>query len=313
MMTFRRSIETTLIILTFVCGTALVQRQKAFAEGGCQAAFGGAARCTSASEPGDGLPKSTRPTGASPAAEYVEEATNCGAQEVALRRTPWAGNPGCRNVSALCPVAPGSPVDPTKQIHVVQVFDRQTNQFIRNDVDCNFSVGPPMPSMAAIKAEATKYAPRPKTASGGTRYLVNAAVVFYATPPAGLTDLVNVAIPRFTLSGHTFDVRLSLVKSVWFWGDGGSDEIDASGGHAFGTPYDDGHPCESSSSCTDYIAHVYRAPGNFTVTASARWAATYALDGSAQQVPIPGELLTTDPTGRTVAVHEAHSVLVAPN
>jgi hypothetical protein len=207
----------------------------------------------------------------------------------------------------------GTAADPTKETVVTDVLDPVTGEPVLTTIDCDAEVGPPIPSMAAIKAEATKYAPRPRTASGGTRYLVNAAVVFYATPPTGLADLGKVTIPRFALGGHTFDVHLTMVKSSWSWGDGGSDSFAAGGGHSLGTPYDDGHPCESSTSCPDYIAHVFRSPGTFTVTASARWSATYALDGSAQQLPIPGELLTADPTGRTVTVHEAHSELVAPD
>jgi hypothetical protein len=276
---------------------------------GCQRIGLGNIRCDHSDGGGSYLAR----VGVKAATEYVKEAMNCGPRQVALSSTPWTGNPACRNFEEWCPLAPGTPVDPTKQIRVEQFFDSRTKQFLRTDINCDFVAGPPMPSMAAIKAEATKYAPRPRTASGGTRYLVNAAVVFYATPPAGLADLGNVTIPRFTLSGHTFDVHLTMVKSSWSWGDGGSDSFAAGGGNSLGTPYDDGHPCESSTSCPDYIAHVFRSPGTFTVTASARWSGTYSVDGNAQRVPIPGELVSADPTGRTVAVHEAHSVLVAPN
>jgi hypothetical protein len=252
------------------------------------------------------------PDAAESSTGLVVREMSCGPRQSAEAVNALPSDSECGAYMNWCTLRPGDKQDLSKETKVTTYTALDTGAPLRTDIDCDSAVGPPMPSAAEIKAEATKYAPHPRTASGGTQYLINAAVVFYATPPAGLTDLTKVSIPRFTLSGHTFDVRLTLTKAVWTWGDGTSATFDASDGHVLGTPYDESHPCESASSCHNYVAHTFTAPGTFTVTSAAHWSGTYALDGSAQQIPIPGDLFTADQAGRVVQVHEAHSVLVAP-
>jgi hypothetical protein len=245
--------------------------------------------------------------------EYVTAVLSCGPRRKHFDDAQVIGNLGCLNYLVWCPLAPGATVDPTKQIVVYQIYNAVTKAYVRTDIACDTPTGSALPSVAAIRAEATRHAPQPTAASGGTRYLINSAVVFYMRPTHGASNLTDTTIPRFTLGGHTFDVRLHLTESTWTWGDGRTDSYSESqGADPLGRAYDDAVACESRTVCSRYIAHPFESPGRFTITVQAHWTGTFALDGDTRQIPIPGDIYRSDPVGRTITVHEARSVLVAP-
>jgi hypothetical protein len=258
-------------------------------------------------------PVEPRSSGLITNSEFLTKSLDCGTRGAPVLSAPTDADGGCRSGIVWCTLPPGQTIDPTKRIVVDQIYNATTRILIRTDINCDAAVGPPMPSIAAIKAEAAKRAPRPHTASGGTNYLVNGAVVFYATPPAATASLADVRIPLFNLSGHTFDIHLTLTKTVWTWGDDTSTSYTSGSGHPLGIPYSDSVPCESHAACSSYISHAYAVPGTFTVTAEAHWTGSYALDRNSQPIPIPGDLFVVDPVGRTVSIQQAHAELVAPS
>ncbi|MDQ1752848.1 MAG: hypothetical protein QOE71_3904 [Pseudonocardiales bacterium] len=246
--------------------------------------------------------------------EYVTDVLSCGPRRKHFDDAQVIGNLGCLNYLLWCPLAPGAAVDPTKQIVAYQVYNAGTKAYVRTDIACDTPTGSALPNIAAIRAEAIRHAPQPTAASGGTRYLINSAVVFYLRPAQGASILADTTIPRFTLGGHTFDVRLHLTESTWTWGDGRTDSYSESqGADPLGRAYDDAVACESRTVCSRYIAHPFESPGRFTITVQAHWTGTFALDGGTRQIPIPGDIYRSDPLGRTITVYEARSVLVAPD
>ena len=42
------------------------------------------------------------------------------------------------------------------------------------------------------------------------------------------------------------------------------------------------------------------------------WHVTVTVDGTGQNIPITGDVYRSDPTGKTITLHQAHAILV-PN
>jgi hypothetical protein len=241
--------------------------------------------------------------------ELVTTTLSCGPRRKQFDDTQYAVNAGCLNYLAWCPLAPGKPVDPTHEIVVYIVSNAATKQYVRTDLACDVPVGAAIPSIAAIKDEITKKAPLPRATAGGSSYVVNAAVVFYLT--SALPNVSDVTIPKFALGGHSFTARLHLTTTIWTWGDGDNSTFTAAGADDLtGHPYTDGWPCESARECSAYISHVYDQTGRFVVTVEAHWSGTFTLDGSAVNIPIPGDIYRADDPGAQITVRAADSVLV---
>jgi hypothetical protein len=246
--------------------------------------------------------------------EYIGQSLACGPRRKRFDDAQFTGDAGCANYLIWCPLAPGAGIDAAHQIVAYQVFDTATRTLLRIDIGCDVPTGAGLPPIAAIKAEATRRAPHPHTTAGGTQYLINAAIVFYATPPAGIPSLSDLTIPRFSLAGHAFSIRLHLTHTSWDWADTTTSSYPQPGttSTALGRPYDDSTPCENTTHCAHYISHPYRHPGTYTIHAQTHWSATYTLDNHPQQIPIPGDIHQTDPTGHTITTHQAHSQLIPP-
>jgi hypothetical protein len=250
--------------------------------------------------------------GAKAGTEYVNDTLSCGPRNKPLSLAPGAAAPGCPGILRMCALKPGQRADPNTQIMIYDIYDTTTREIIRADIDCDAPTDA-QPGIAAIKAEATKRAPKPRTTTRGTRYLINAAIVFYITPPKGLSQLTDLTIGPFTLRGHKLTIRLHLTQSTWTWGDDTTDTYrETNGDNPVGKHYTDDTPCESNTKCSHYIAHPYTKPGTYTIHAQTHWTGTYTLDRSTKQIPIPGDISTTDPTGRTITTHEVHAVLITP-
>jgi hypothetical protein len=300
------------MVILLYCASTLASVQiasyKAMADSTCSSSVWGGYSCHSAVGPVG--PISSGVLGGS---EYISDIRQCGPRRVRFTDAQFVGDPGCKNYLIWCPLAPGATLDPTKQIVVYQIFDTATKAFLRTDISCDVPTGVSLPSMAAIKAEITKHAPVPTARSGGQNYLVNSAIVFYATPPPGTPSLSDFTVPDFTLAGYNFHVRLHLEQTRWTWGDGHTDNFTAVGTDALGQPYSDRIPCESRTNCSRYISHSYRETGRFTITVEAHWTGTFTINANAQHVPIPGDIYRTDTAGRTITVRQARSILVAPS
>ena len=147
------------------------------------------------------------------------------------------------------------------------------------------------------------------TLAGGTDYLVRAAVVFHMTGPGG-RPVADVTIPHIPLGAYHLTAELSLAKTVWRWGDSSSTTVTV--GNLAGQPYTDRIPCESATQCRRYISHVYAGPGRRTVIVQAFWHVTVTVDGTGQKIPVNGDVYRSDPTGKTITLHQARAVLV-PN
>jgi hypothetical protein len=301
---------STLLIAIQVCtvGLAPVARAK----NPCAGRLGGALRCQVVTGPIGPISP-----GVLGGTEYVSDPLECGPRRVKFGDAHFAGDDSCREYLSWCPLD-GAQIDSTKEIVVYHVYDAKTNAFKRIDIGCDVPVGAKMPSIAAIKQEVTKYAPEPRATAGGTRYLMSAAIVFYALPSAqnaAVPTLTDIAIPKFDLGGHTFTAQLHLQKMVWSWGDGSPPEkfTADNGGDLVGQPYDDHSPCESDTVCSKYISHVFTRPGTHKVTTEAHWTATFTLDGAADRMVVPGDIFKNDTAGRTVTILQARSVLVAPS
>ena len=270
----------------------------------CVGAANSAAASSSTSEEGStGDPK------------IVSRTLDCGPRQASVSAGLFASDPRCATYLSWCGVGPDRPSEPN--LHVVATFSGPTDPW---QVVCDTPVAPALPSVAVIRAEAVRRAPKLRAATGGTSYLINAAVVFYLTPPAGSPtgaatgdatgaagDPGDVTIPPFTLAGHTFTIRLHLTSTDWNWGDGTSTSYTTD---PAGQPYRPDQPCATLTDCPGYLAHTYTQPGRYTATATAHWNADYTLDGDPQPVPIPGELTTTS-TPRTITTRQAHAELVA--
>ena len=122
--------------------------------------------------------------------------------------------------------------------------------------------------------------------------------------------VTDVTIPNIPLGGYHLTAKLSLAKTVWRWGDGTNSVI--STGSLTGHPYTDQTPCESATECHHYISHVYTSPADRTVTVQAFWHVTVTVDGTGQDIPITGDVFRSDPTGKTITLHQARAILV-PN
>jgi hypothetical protein len=200
---------------------------------------------------------------------------------------------------------------PNSQVVVYNIYDAASNTFLRTDIACNVGPGQPgntLPSITTITAEATKRAPHPHTTTDGTHYLLNTAIVFYAQPPTPTTNLTNPTIAAFTLAGHTFTIHLHLHHTTWTWNDHTPDTTTTD--NPLGHPYTHTDPCEDNTHCSHYISHTYTHPGTYTPTSHTHYTATYTLDNNPQQQPIPGYITTTDPTGRTITIQQAHAILI---
>ncbi|MGI8677161.1 MAG: hypothetical protein ACR2LX_00450, partial [Jatrophihabitans sp.] len=102
--------------------------------------------------------------------------------------------------------------------------------------------------------------------------LVNIETVMWAEAPASRT------LPAVTLLGRTVVISLKLDSVAWDYGDGASDPNGPPG-----KPYDaTNDPCRLRQ-CTDYDGHTYLRTGPVTVTAVARWRASFTIDGGAPQ------------------------------
>jgi hypothetical protein len=226
---------------------------------------------------------------------------SCGPRRKAFEDALFAGEDDCRNALRWCPLAAGAAVDPTAEVVLYRVFNTRTGLQVRIEIACDVPVGAKMPSMAAIKDEVTKRAPKSDAGVGGTDFIVNVAVVFYA-----LTD-PDANIPAFPLGGRSLTAKLHATKTVWNWGDGTTSTFDS-----VGRKYEDEIPCESLTVCSSYIAHSFSTPGFRRVSVEVHWDATVSIDGG-PQIAVPGEIIS--PAGATapVAMRQAHSVLVAPS
>ena len=149
----------------------------------------------------------------------------------------------------------------------------------------------------------------PVTLAGGTDYLVHAAIVFYMTGPNS-QPVTSVTIRHVPLGGYNLTAKLTLAKTVWRWGDGMTTTVTT--GNLTGQPYTDQIPCESATECRRYISHVYATPADRTVTVQAFWHVAVTVDDTGQDIPINGDVYRSDPTGKTITVHQAHAILV-PN
>jgi hypothetical protein len=306
-----RTRARTLPLLILMCGAFIAVAPAATAKDRCKAKLGDLL-CQVVTGPiGPVSP------GVLGGTEHVSDPLECGPRRVKFGDAHFAGDDSCREYLRWCPLA-GAHIDETKEIVVYHVYDAKTNAFKRIDIGCDVPVGARMPSIAAIKQEVTKYAPEPRATAGGNRYLMNAAIVFYALPSAqtaAVPTLTDIAIPRFDLGGHTFTAQLHVQRTAWNWGDGSqSAEFTAgNGGDLVGKPFDDRlAPCESDTVCSKYISHVFTRPGTHTVTVEAHWSATFTIDGAADQIVVPGDIFKDDTAGRVVTIVRAHSVLVAP-
>jgi hypothetical protein len=240
--------------------------------------------------------------------EWVDS-MECGPRRKKFDDAQFGGDTSCRNFLVWCPLAAGAQIDPTKEIVVYRVYATgTTSPILRTEIDCDVVVGARMPSIAAIKDEVTKRAPQPNTRAGGTSFLINTAGVFYATA-SSVRSLTDIAIPTFDLGGRRISARLHLSKTGWDWGDGSpAEKFDGAG-----QPYDDrAKPCDSLTECPGYVFHVFASPGQHTVRAEAFWDATFTIDASSVQIPVPNGVHRADRGGLLVAVHQAHAVLVPP-
>ena len=203
----------------------------------------------------------------------------------------------------LC-VADGQTVG---RIFLLNVFSTATNQFLRTEYTCDGGAGVHIPTLAELRDAVTRYAPVPQTVSGGTNYLVNGAVVFYANRPADapLRDLTIADIP---LAGLTLTAKLHLTSTEWSWGDGTTTTV--ASGSLTGTPYSPAHPCESLTVCSAYVSHSFSTSGTRTVRVEAFWDVTVTIAGSTVGIPVTGGVHRPDAAGRTVVIRSAHSILV---
>ena len=201
----------------------------------------------------------------------------------------------------------GEAYDPGLHIVVTSVFLTKDNSFVSSSVNCNVRVGPPLPSAAAVSAEATRLAPLPATLAGGTDYVVKAAVVFYATGPGGAP--IESPTLHFPLGGYDLTARLTLAKTQWTWGDGTTTTVTR--GDLVGNQYTDSTPCESATVCSKYISHIFTTPARRVVRVEAFWDVKVTLDGVGTDVPVTGGgIFRTDNAGKTITLHTARAVLV---
>jgi hypothetical protein len=243
---------------------------------------------------------------------YIVRTIECGNRH-RLSSGTFSSDVQCNVYLRWCMVAPGVTIDPTTQVVAYQTIDTITGLVIDVSIVCDVPIATPLPSTAAINQEITKRAPAPQTTTGGLRYLVGTAIVFYLQPPAPVPSLADVTVPPFTLAGHSFTVQLHLTQTDWDWGDGQRNIAAASDTtSATGRPFTVDGPCPAIDNCPDYIAHTYRGPGSYTVTTRAHWSGTYRLDGGTQDIPITGDVFRDDPTGRHLTVRSAAAVLTAP-
>ena len=133
--------------------------------------------------------------------------------------------------------------------------------------------------------------------------------MFYMTGP-GRLPVSEVTIAHIPLGAYHLTAKLALAQTVWRWGDGAATTLTT--GDLTGRPYTDRIPCESATQCQRYIAHVYTTPGRRTVAVQAFWHVTVTVDGTGQNIPITGDVYRTDPTGKTITLHQARAILV-PN
>ncbi len=240
--------------------------------------------------------------------EYLQS-LECGPRRLRFEDAAFVGDDSCRNFLTFCPLAAGAKIDPTKQIVAYRVFQTGTNVYLRTELACDVGVGARLPTIAEIRDEVARRAPVPRVRGGGTRYVINAAIVFYADSEAG-GDLNDVLIKDFPLAGHRLTAKLHLTKTVWDWGDGDSGTFTE--GDKTGRPYDSSAPCESRAVCTGYVSHVFLSTGTRSVTLTAYWDVTVTIDGGTVQVPVTGGVFRTDPVGRAIQLYQARSILVRP-
>ncbi len=250
----------------------------------------------------------TRGKGVLAGTEYLQS-LECGPRRLRFEDAAFVGDDSCRNFLAFCPLAAGAKIDPTKQIVAYRVFQTGTNVYLRTELACDVGVGARLPTIAEIREEVTRRAPVPRVRGGGTRYVINAAIVFYADSEAA-GDLNDVVIKDFPLAGHRLTAKLHLTKTVWDWGDG--DSATFTDTDKTGRPYDSSAPCESRVVCTGYLAHVFLSTGTRSVTLTAYWDVTVTIDGGTVQVPVTGGVFRTDPLGRAIQLYQARSILVRP-
>ena len=262
-------------------------------------------RCSGAIAATPSMPTQSDERGHGRTADVVD----CGPRQPADSAAMMTTNSDCAIFVSACSVGQVAPPNPT--IHVVATYFPPGGAIVMQ-VACETAVGPPALPVAAIRAEAVRRAPQLQAATGGTNYLINAAVVYYLTGPAGrgetdVQSITDVTIPPFTLAGHSFAIRLHLAETDWDWGDGSTSSYT---NKPAGQPYRTDIPCRSRTDCPDYIAHTYQQPGGYTISGTAHWTATYTLDGNPLVTPIPGQLTTTS-TPRSITIHQAHAELVA--
>jgi hypothetical protein len=246
----------------------------------------------------DGVPYA--PTKVVIGTDYVSP-ISCGPRRKAFEDLLKTGVDDCFNAMAYCPLAFGAKADPKLEVVIYRVYNVGNQALVRTDIACDVPVGSAIPTIAAIKDEVTKRAPKSDAGVGGTDFIINVAVVFYA-----LTD-PDANIPAFPLGGRSLTAKLHVTKTVWNWGDGTTSTFDS-----VGRKYEDEVPCESLTVCSSYIAHSFSTPGFRRVSVEVHWDATVSIDGG-PQIAVPGEIIS--PAGATapVAMRQAHSVLVAPS
>jgi hypothetical protein len=144
--------------------------------------------------------------------------------------------------------------------------------------------------------------------------LVPTAAIGLAPRQATLVNIQTImwvaTVPQRTLApltilGRRVVVRIRLDHVDWDFGDGQSDSPKAPG-----RPYDKVRaPCETVD-CPGYFGHTYTETGAMTVTATARWAAVFTVDGG-RPVSIPGTV-SGPSASAALRVRQARGVLVLP-
>jgi hypothetical protein len=257
--------------------------------------------------------------GVGPASPGVQAGTEwadpleCGPRRKDFSDALKAGNTDCFNaLGTFCPLGAGKAEDPTREVIVYAIYKTgTTDPLIRTDVACDVPVGAKMPTMGQIRDEVTRQSPEPAALAGGTDYLVNAAVVFYARAKRPAKLVTSVDIPQFPLAGHKLTAHLELTKAVWSWGDGSPEATIEAPGDMVGDPFDEKYqPCEAYDKCSKYVSHAFTRPGKFTVSVHLYWDATVTIDGSPNPIPVTNGVNHADNLGKAVTLREARSVLV---
>lgn len=156
----------------------------------------------------------------------------------------------------------------------------------------------PKLALDAIGAHAIRLLPHAEIGSAWKHTgLVNTEVILWVATPA------QRALPTVTVVGHRVQLRLTVEKVSWEFGDGQHDTWTQPG-----RPYDaDADPCRTVQ-CPGYDGHTYTETGTMQLRATVTWHVQYRVGGR-PWADLPDDLPGPTAT-HTLRIVEARGVLV---